>query len=69
MVCAHGATAGAIDEEQLFYLRARGITERRARGMLISAFVAETFDDVENEAARSALQELAESWLAEEGGA
>jgi len=69
VVCAHGATAGALDEEQLFYLRARGITERRARGMLISAFVAETFDDVENEAARSALQELAESWLAEEGGA
>ena len=69
VVCAHGATAGALDEEQLFYLRARGITERRARGMLISAFVAETFDDVENEAARSALQNLAESWLAEEGGA
>ncbi len=67
VVCAHGATAGALDEEQLFYLRARGITERRARGMLISAFVAETFDDVEDEAARSALQELAETWLSGEG--
>jgi len=69
VVCAHGATAGALDEEQLFYLRARGITERRARGMLISAFVAETFDDVEDEAARTALQEIAESWLAGEGSA
>ncbi len=63
VVCAHGATAGALDEEQLFYLRARGIPLAEARAMLISAFVAETFDAVENEAARAGLQALAERWL------
>ncbi len=69
VVCAHGATVGALDEEQLFYLRARGVTEQRARAMLIAAFVAETFDDVENASAREALRALAEGWLDGEGAA
>jgi len=64
VVCAHGATAGALDEEQLFYLRARGIPLAQARAMLISAFVAETFDEVADEAARAGLQDLATRWLA-----
>ncbi|XAO71856.1 MAG: Fe-S cluster assembly protein SufD [Acetobacteraceae bacterium] len=39
--CSHGATVGAIDDEQLFYLRTRGIDESRAREMLIEAFLME----------------------------
>ncbi len=66
VICAHGATAGALDEEQLFYLRARGVPERRARAMLISAFVAGILDEVENEDVRAALRDLAEAWLAGE---
>ncbi len=66
VICAHGATTGALDEEQLFYLRARGIDERRARALLIAAFVGEVFDEVENEAAKAALAALAEGWLAGE---
>ena len=36
--CAHGATVGELDAEQLFYLRSRGMDEETARGLLIFAF-------------------------------
>lgn len=39
--CAHGATVGQLDEEQLFYLRARGLAAAEARNLLIHAFAAE----------------------------
>jgi len=34
----HGATIGQIEDESLFYLRSRGISEREARRILIQAF-------------------------------
>lgn len=36
--CSHGATSGSIDEDALFYLRARGISEDTAKSLLILAF-------------------------------
>lgn len=36
--CSHGATVGQLDEQPLFYLRARGIAEEDARHLLILAF-------------------------------
>ena len=39
--CAHGATAGQLDETALFYLRSRGLDEARARGLLVYAFAAD----------------------------
>ncbi len=36
--CTHGATIGQIEEEQLFYLRSRGIEETSARNLLLYAF-------------------------------
>lgn len=36
--CSHGTTVGELDAEQLFYLRARGIDEAAARGILTTAF-------------------------------
>ena len=63
VVCGHGATAGDLNEDHVFYLRSRGIPEERARGMLIAAFVAEAFDDVADETLRAALAARAESWL------
>ena len=40
--CTHGATIGKMDEEQVFYLRSRGIEEKQARNLLVRAFVSET---------------------------
>ncbi len=64
VVCGHGATAGQLDEDMLFYLRARGIPELEARALLIAAFAAEAFDSVENEDLRGALLDEVDAWLA-----
>ena len=61
--CNHGATSGAIDEDLLFYLRARGIPEDQARALLIQAFIGEILDKVEHEPLREALEGLALGWL------
>lgn len=47
--CSHGCTTGQLDEDALFYLRARGIPESKALGMLLYAFVSETFSNISNE--------------------
>jgi Fe-S cluster assembly protein SufD len=64
VVCGHGATSGDLDEDQLFYLLSRGVPETTAKSMLIAAFAAEAFDDVDNEDIRQVLTGLAEGWLA-----
>jgi len=42
--CAHGATTGQLNDEQLFYLRSRGIPEEVAKDLLIEAFIKEVTD-------------------------
>lgn len=44
--CAHGATTGQLDEEAVFALRARGIDEMTARGLLTLAFAGEVMEQV-----------------------
>ena len=39
--CTHGATVGQLDEEGMFYLRSRGIPEKRARDLLVFAFASD----------------------------
>ncbi len=61
--CSHGATTGQLDEEPLFYLRSRGLTEPEARMLLIQAFVDEVVDKVEDETLQSEIKEKAGVWL------
>ena len=63
VVCGHGATCGALDEDLLFYLRSRGLPESEAESLLLQAFVGQAIETVENEAARDALIEVLEGWL------
>lgn len=56
--CTHGATIGQMDEEQIFYLRARGIGEKTARRMLMHAFAGEIIDRVQHDAVREELDAL-----------
>jgi Fe-S cluster assembly protein SufD len=65
--CNHGATSGAIDEDLLFYLRARGIPEPQARALLIQAFIGEVLDKIEHEGLRQALEAKAAAWLLPQG--
>lgn len=44
--CAHGATVGQLDAENLFYLKSRGLPERQARNLLTYAFGAEIIDRI-----------------------
>ncbi|GJM24371.1 MAG: Fe-S cluster assembly protein SufD [Phycisphaerae bacterium] len=44
--CTHGATIGQIDEEAVFYLRARGLSEKAARNLLVHAFANETLNEI-----------------------
>lgn len=44
--CSHGATIGRIDDEQMFYLRSRGIDQHAAQKMIIYAFAAELTESV-----------------------
>ncbi len=48
--CAHGSTSGALDDNQLFYLKSRGIDEKRARAMLVQAFLHDAVDEIQNKA-------------------
>ncbi|MCA8901330.1 MAG: SufD family Fe-S cluster assembly protein [Hyphomonas sp.] len=43
--CAHGNTSGALDANQLFYMRQRGIGEAEARALLTEAFIAEALEE------------------------
>ncbi|MEX6507941.1 Fe-S cluster assembly protein SufD [Jiella sp. M17.18] len=61
--CGHGATAGEINADHLFYLMSRGIPEPQARALLIKAFVAEVVEELEDEAVDTALMGRIDAWL------
>ncbi|MFH5924432.1 Fe-S cluster assembly protein SufD [Roseomonas xinghualingensis] len=67
--CSHGATAGALDEDSLFYLRTRGIPVDTARSILVRAFLQEAVEIVEDEPAREALEEAVTAWWSQHGEA
>ena len=46
--CSHGSTTGQLDEEAVFYLRARGLSEKSARKLMISAFIDDVINKIEN---------------------
>jgi Fe-S cluster assembly protein SufD len=56
--CTHGATIGQLNDESIFYLRARGIPLERARRILIHAFAGEIIDRVRCEPLRQELDQL-----------
>ena len=49
VVCSHGSTCGAIDEESLFYLTSRGVSRKEAVGMLVLAFLDEAVQEIESD--------------------
>jgi len=47
--CAHGATVGELDREQLFYAAARGLDPASARALLLEGFVGGLWDEIEGD--------------------
>lgn len=54
--CTHGATIGQLDDDQLFYLRARGIHKTDARNILIHAFASDVLNGIKHDAIREQLE-------------
>jgi Fe-S cluster assembly protein SufD len=46
--CSHGSTTGQLDESAVFYLRARGLSEKSAKELLVSAFISDVLNKIEN---------------------
>lgn len=63
--CSHGATAGPVDEDELFYMQARAIPRKTAEQMLIEGFLADVVDRIPNETLR---ERVRDSVLAKAGG-
>ncbi|WP_022724399.1 Fe-S cluster assembly protein SufD [Rhodopseudomonas sp. B29] len=63
VTCGHGAAIGALDEQLLFYLRARGLPEKQAEAMLIQAFVGEAIEAIADDNLRELVSGAAARWL------
>src|SRR5262249_17965647 len=61
--CAHGNTAGGLDESALFYLRSRGVPEQQACALLIEAFLAEAIPSNLPAEIEQELRDRIASWL------
>ena len=67
VTCGHGATTGALDASLLFYLRARGLSEKEAQALLIQAFVGEAIESIASDDLRELAIGTAQRWLEARG--
>jgi Fe-S cluster assembly protein SufD len=58
--CTHGATVGQVDEDQLFYLMARGLPRREAEQLLIRGFFEPVLERIPTESLRALVTEAVE---------
>ncbi|MDT8371494.1 MAG: Fe-S cluster assembly protein SufD [Gammaproteobacteria bacterium] len=65
--CGHGSAIGQLDEDQLFFLRARGLDEVGARSLLTYAFAVEVLTRIPNHTIREALANVVEQRLPKTG--
>ncbi len=61
--CSHGATTGQLDNDAMFYLRARGIKPEQARALLLMAFARDVIDNIKIEPLREFVDQAVESRL------
>jgi Fe-S cluster assembly protein SufD len=59
--CSHGSTTGQLDDNAIFYLRARGVSQESARQLLVQAFIEDVLEKIEDESVVNCIHnELAE---------
>ncbi len=61
--CSHGSTIGQLDEQALFYIRSRGISERTAKTLLLYAFCDEVLHEIALDPLRERLSDLVKKRL------
>ena len=62
--CTHGATSGQIDEDELFYLRTRGIPVKAAQRLIVTGFLTEVIQRLDQDAIAAHLDRLIEEKFA-----
>lgn len=63
--CTHGATIGQIDEDAIFYLRSRGLSEEASRDIILKAFTNETLENMDIESVKKYCAGLVQDWLSQ----
>ena len=61
--CSHGSSTGALEDDALFYIQSRGISEKSAKKLLIRGFSAEIFDTLNNDQIQGSVLNDLDSWL------
>ena len=56
--CSHGSTTGQLDDEAVYYLKTRGISEQKAKELLVVAFIGEVLNKIDNTSLRAYIDEL-----------
>ena len=56
--CSHGSTTGELDENSIFYLKTRGLSDKSARNILISAFFQDVINNIENQNVKKYISQL-----------
>ena len=68
MRCGHGTTVGHVDDEERFYLMARGVPADEAERLIVRGFFADVLDRVPVETTRDWLLELVNAEIGEQPG-
>ena len=63
VICSHGSTSSSLDRDSLFYLLSRGVQKNKAKEMLVTAFISEALDEIEDERIRAALSDYIDNWI------
>lgn len=61
--CSHGATVGQLDQEALYYLKSRGIDDKKARNLLMYAFAHEVIKEIKIDVLRERIDTMTEKRL------
>jgi Fe-S cluster assembly protein SufD len=61
--CTHGATIGQLDDDAIFYLRARGVPAETARTLLLFGFAGENLERMRQDPIRGYVENLITEWL------
>lgn len=56
--CSHGCTTGQLDEDAIFYLRARGISKTRAKALMLNAFAVETLEEINQDLVKEEIENI-----------
>ena len=61
--CSHGSTIGPFDDEEIFYLRARGLNQKEAKSLLVKAFCQDLLSNIKEAPYLKETNALVDKWL------